>query len=351
MIKISKDKDSITIKFPYNLAYIEKIKEIRGHRWNPDKKYWSVPLSELENLVSAFSGEETEIDTLLYLQTIERELKTRKYSQKTIKAYMHYNKEFLDFTDKEPREIGNEDVKNYLLYLIEEKDSSASTLNIAINALKFYYGNILKKDFIYTVKRPKKDKRLPVVLSRDEVSRIFSVVENPKHRLILMLTYSSGLRVSEVVNLRPGDIDVERKLVHIRGGKGRKDRYTILADSIVEDLENYKEKYRPHRWLFAGQNPEKHISVRTVQAIFDRAVKKAGIEKDVTVHSLRHSFATHLIENGIDIRYVQELLGHKSLKTTEIYTHVSTRYIENIKSPLDNIKPTPEEKKMEENKK
>jgi integrase/recombinase XerD len=348
MIWISDKNGSIGVKFPYNKEYILKIKKIKGHRWHPEEKIWTVPYSEFKHLLSVFKGEEKEVEGALYLKQLENELKTRKYSQKTIGAYMHYNKEFLDFTGKTPENIENEDVKSYLLYLIEEKDASASTLNIAINALKFYYGKILKKDFIYTVKRPKKDKRLPVVLSRDEVSRLFSVVENPKHRLILMLTYSSGLRVSEVVKLKPGDIDMERKMLHIRGGKGRKDRYTILADSLLEEIEEYKVTYKPDKWLFTGQNPDKHISVRTVQAIFEKAVRKAGIKKDVTVHTLRHSFATHLIENGIDIRYVQELLGHKSLKTTEIYTHVSTRYIENIKSPLDDIKPVPSNKKEKE---
>ena len=335
MIKISDKNGSISVQFPYNREYISKIKNINGHRWHPEEKVWTVPYSEFEKLLSVFEADEVKVDTALYLKALEKELKTRKYSQKTLKSYMYYNKEFLDFTGKRPEKIRNEDVKNYLLYLVEEKDASASTLNIAINALKFYYGKILKKDFIYRVKRPKKDKRLPVVLSRDEVSRIFSVVENPKHRLILMLTYSSGLRVSEVVKLKPGDIDMERKLIHIQGGKGRKDRYTILADVVIKELKNYMETYKPEKWLFYGRDKDSHISTRTVQKIFDNAAKKAGIKKDATVHSLRHSFATHLLESGVDLRYIQELLGHKSSKTTEIYTHVSNRDLRKIRSPLD----------------
>ena len=335
MIKISGNGDSISVKFPYNEEYISKIKQIRGHRWHPNEKVWTVPISEFESLLSIFKDEYVKIDPLLYLRQLENELKIRKYSQKTIRAYMHYNSEFLDFTGKSPENVGNEDVKNYLLYLIEEKDASASTLNIAINALKFYYGKILKRDFIYSVKRPKKDKKLPVVLSRNEVSKLFSVIENPKHRLILMLTYSSGLRVSEVVKLKPGDIDMERKLIYIRGGKGRKDRYTILADVVINELRNYMETYKPEKWLFYGRDKDSHISTRTVQKIFDNAAKKAGIKKDATVHSLRHSFATHLLESGVDLRYIQELLGHKSSKTTEIYTHVSNRDLGKIRSPLD----------------
>ena len=160
-----------------------------------------------------------------YFENLRKNLVVRKYSPKTIKSYIHYNKDFLGYVRKKPNEITNEDVKDYLFYLVEEKEVSASTLNTAINALKFYYGEVLKRGFVYELKRPKKDKKLPVVLSQEEISRILSSITNIKHRLILMLIYSAGLRVSEVVKLKPGDIDDERKLIHIKGGKGRKDRY------------------------------------------------------------------------------------------------------------------------------
>ena len=179
-------------------------------------------------------------------------------------------------------------------HMVEEKDVSTSTLNIVINALKFYYGEVLKREFVYDMKRPRKDKKLPVVLSQEEVYRIMSSVDNIKHKAILMLVYSSGLRVSEVVKLMVEDIDVERKLIHIKGAKGRKDRYTMLSDVAVDALREYQEKYKPEKWLFMGMKPGKHISTRTVQAIFEQACKKAEISKDVSVHSLRHSFATHL---------------------------------------------------------
>ena len=161
---------------------------------------------------------------------------------------------------------------------------------------------------------------------------------NIKHKAILMLIYSAGLRVSEVVKLKPQDIDSQRKLVHIGNAKGRKDRYTLLSGIALETLRNYWGKYKPKKWLFQSQDKEKHITTRTVQRIFESACKKAGIRKEVSVHSLRHSFATHLLEQGTDLRYIQELLGHKSSKTTEIYTHVSNRDLKKIKSPLDNIK-------------
>jgi site-specific recombinase XerD len=219
--------------------------------------------------------------------------------------------------------------------LAEKKNSSASTLNTAINALKFYYGEVLKKRFTYEIKRPSKDKRLPVVLSQEDVSRILSCITNIKHKLILMFVYSAGLRVSEVVKLRFEDIDAERRLIRIRGGKGRKDRYTILSEIALKTFKEYVKKYKPEKWLFPGQKRGKHITARTVQKILKNACKKTGITKDVTVHSLRHSFATHLLESGVDLRYIQELLGHKSSKTTEIYTHVAMKDLRKIKSPLD----------------
>lgn len=152
-----------------------------------------------------------------------------------------------------------------------------------------------------------------------------------------MLIYSAGLRVSEVVKLKPEDIDTERKLIHIKGAKGRKDRYTMLSEIIIEIFKEYWERYKPEKWLFTGITPEKHISTRTVQAIFEQACEKARIGKEVSVHSLRHSFATHLLESGVDLRYIQELQGHKSSKTTEIYTHMSNKDIGKIKSPLDRL--------------
>ena len=168
----------------------------------------------------------------------------------------------------------NDDVKDYLFHLVEEKEVSTSTLNIAVNALKFYYGEVLKRRFAYGIKRPKKDKKLPVVLSQEDVSRILSSVTNIKHKLILMLMYSAGLRVSEVVKLKPEDIDTERRLIHIRGAKGRKDRYTMLSEVALDMLNEYIQKYKPQTWLFPGAKPGAHVTTRTVQAIFEKAVKK-----------------------------------------------------------------------------
>ena len=270
-------------------------------------------------------------------EDLRKEMILRKYSPKTIKAYIYYNINLLEFTDKKAKDIKEKDFKNYLFHLVEDKQVATSTLNSAINALKFYYGVVLKRKFPYEIKRPKKDKLLPVVLNRKEISKILTASSNIKHCALLMLIYSGGLRVGEVVKLRVEDIDSERKCIRIKSSKGRKDRYTILSEKALQILRTYYKEHQPKGWLFPGSKPGSHISTRTAQAIFEQAVQKARIRKHVGVHSLRHSFATHLLESGVDLRYIQELLGHKSSKTTEIYTHVTNEALMSIKSPLDEM--------------
>lgn len=270
-------------------------------------------------------------------EDLRRELLSRKYSYKTVKGYIYYNRDFLNFINKKPSEINDSDIKDYLLYLVEEKQSATSTLNQAINALKFYYGTMLKRKFLYEIKRPRKDKKLPIVLSKEEVAEILNSLDNLKHRAILMLVYSAGLRVGEVVKLKSEDIDSKRMLIHIKGSKGRKDRYTLLSETTLETLRQYWREYKPEKWLFEGARKDRYITTRTVDKIMEHACTKAGINKDVSVHTLRHSFATHLLESGTDLRYIQELLGHAHSKTTEIYTHVSTKSLGKIKSPLDSL--------------
>ena len=196
---------------------------------------------------------------------------------------------------------------------------------------------MLKKKFVYEVKRPRKDKKLPVVLSKEEVERILKAVDNLKHKAILMMVHAAGLRVGEVVKLKIENIDSKRMLIHIKGAKGRKDRYTMLSETALEILREYWRQYKPQKWLFEGARKDRYIATRTVDKIMEHACTKAGINKDVSVHTLRHSFATHLLESGTDLRYIQELLGHADSKTTEIYTHVSTKSLGKIKSPLDGL--------------
>ncbi|MGC8720945.1 MAG: tyrosine-type recombinase/integrase, partial [Thermodesulforhabdaceae bacterium] len=276
---------------------------------------WSFPDTDgtFEKILKAFEGEEIHIDPALQselpAEDLKRELLSRKYSYRTVKGYLYYNRDFLNFNNKTPSEITDNDIKDYLLYLAEEKQSATATLNQAINALKFYYGTILKKNFIYEIKRPRKDKKLPVVLNQEEVTRILSSVDNAKHKAILMLVYSAGLRVGEVVKLRPKDIDSKRMLIHIKGAKGRKGRYTILSDTALKILREYWKQYKPGKWLFEGARDGMYLSTRTVEKILEHACKRSNIRKEVSVHTLRHSFATHLLEGGKDLRYIQELLG------------------------------------------
>ena len=211
-------------------------------------------------------------------------------------------------------------------------------MNQAVSAIKFLFAEILDKPRIaIQLPRPNKEKKLPKVLSEEEVSRILAALDNNKHRAILFLTYSAGLRVSEVVNLKIIDIDSDRMLIYIRQGKGRKDRCVMLSEIALQELRRYFKEYRPLEWLFPGAKTDWHITERTVQKVFANACKIAKIQKQVSVHSLRHSFATHLLEGGTDLRYIQELLGHNSSKTTEIYTHVTKKSIQKIQSPLDKL--------------
>jgi site-specific recombinase XerD len=192
-------------------------------------------------------------------------------------------------------------------------------------------------DLDVSIPRPRKDRKLPTVLGRDEVSRLLAAVTNPKHRALLMLIYCGGLRVGEAVRLKLEDIDGDRDLIRVRAGKGAKDRNTLFANAARIALNEYLESYQPRRWVFPGPRPDRHLHVRSVQKIVHAAATRAGISKRVTVHTLRHSFATHLLEAGTDLRYIQELLGHASPATTEIYTHVSSKELRRIRSPLDQL--------------
>ncbi|WP_246608681.1 tyrosine-type recombinase/integrase [Paenibacillus agaridevorans] len=226
-------------------------------------------------------------------------------------------------------------VQSYSLRLLEN-ERSHSYVNQAISAIKFFRMRVMSIQDDTSYVRPKKEARLPQVLSLGEVKRLFEALENQKHKALLMLSYSSGLRVSEVVKLRHEDIDVERKTLRVRQGKGRKDRLTSLSDHALAVLHSYLIQHGDTEpWLFPGQYAGKPLTERTAQKIFEQALASSGIVKQAGIHSLRHSFATHLLEGGIDFRYIQELLGHQSSRTTERYTHVSTKNISRIKSPLD----------------
>lgn len=277
--------------------------------------------------------------TLGFYETVRREMRLRNYSHKTIKSYISCLRSFVKyFSPKHPRTFTEDDIKKYLLHLLVDGKMSASSVNQVFNALRFLYVDLYKKPFVIgSIRRPMKEKKLPDVLNEEEVMRIFNAVSNLKHRSMLMLAYASGLRVSELVQLRIEDIDGQRNLIHIRDAKGRKDRYTIFPQSLRAQLATYWKTYKldTKGWLFPGDNLDKHLAARSIQAVLTRAIRASGITKPVSMHSLRHSFATHLLEHGTDLRYIQALLGHQSVRTTEVYTHVSAKGIGQVRSPLD----------------
>ncbi len=261
-----------------------------------------------------------------------------RYSHNTIKSYTTYFREFREyFAGENLNEITPRQINQYILELIQFRKISASQQNQRINAIKFYYEKVLgRRRAYYQLSRPRKETRLPTVLSPQEAQKIFKLTANLKHRCILMTIYSGGLRRSELIHLKIEDIDSKRMLIKIRGAKGKKDRYTLLSERLLQELRLYYPAYRPKVWLFEGRYG-KPYSASSIEKIFRNAVEKAHIRKHVTPHSLRHSFATHLLEQGISLRYIQELLGHASTKTTEIYTRVASNALMKIKNPLDQI--------------
>ncbi len=267
---------------------------------------------------------------------LAQEMRIRNFSPKTIKAYLHYNKELLRFASKDVREIEKQDIRDYIDFLFSLGKSS-STVNLALNAFKFYYEGILRRKFFMSgagIKRPKAEKKLPVVLNREEVIKMIDCQDNFKHKLMIQILFGSGLRVSEVVDLKINDIDFIRKIITIRHGKGAKDRITVVSEQTLNNIEKYLDQYQPLAYLFESYRAGEKLAARSVQKVVAEAVGLAGVNPAASAHSLRHSFATHLLESGTDIRYIQELLGHARLATTQIYTKVANHKIREIISPL-----------------
>lgn len=266
------------------------------------------------------------------LYNMAQELRIRNYSQKTIKAYVYYTKELLRFANKFSDDINSQDIKDYLSWL-SSSGRSYSVLNIAINAFKFYFNQIIKRNFFagnFQIKRPKREKKLPTVLSKEEIICMLKQEKNLKYKLMIQILYTAGLRVGELVNLRIDDIDYNRKNIFVREGKGGKDRISILSGIVIHNLDRYLSEYQPLSHLFESQNTGEKISSRVAQYAVTKAAKKAGIKKQVSAHTLRHSFATHMLENGVNLRYIQALLGHARLETTQIYTKVATNKLSEI---------------------
>jgi site-specific recombinase XerD len=356
----------LKLVFGFLPSLIKLVKTIPYHRWDTKNKWWTIPYSaqfedeiknfckqnqlqfNLENEVSAEEG----IPRLHATQVINykrcpeeylNKLAELRYSANTTKVYTPLFEEFINHFPKEDLDtLTEKHVVEFSRFLVTERKVSASYQNLAINSIKFYFEKVLGgKRKLYFVERPRKEKILPVVCSEEEIQQILKSVVNIKHKAILSTIYSAGLRIGELVKLPIKAIDSKRMQIRIEGGKGKKDRYTILSKRVLELLRVYFKEYAPHYYLFEGQGSTKEkpitYSESSIQAILGKAVESIGIQKHITAHTLRHSFATHLLENGTDLRYIQSLLGHESSKTTEIYTHVTTKGFNQITSPLDKL--------------
>lgn len=341
LIKHQKDK-RIAVYFENKSELIARIRQIEGARWSQSLKVWHVPATE-ENcirfkiilpMVKTPSQE-----VVLEITTFQNYLRSKRYSENTVKTYSEALRSFLIFFSPTPSSVlTNDDVIKYNTDFILANKFSASYQNQIVNSIKLYFSSVQNKVMVIEkIHRPRPEHKLPNVLSKEEVKLILEILPNVKHRAMLCLIYSCGLRRSELLHLKPLDIDSKRNLILIKQSKGKKDRIVPLSARILELLREYYLTYHPTVWLFEGQIKGSLYSEQSLQSVLKQAVKKAGIKKPVTLHWLRHSYATHLLESGTDLRYIQELLGHNSSRTTEIYTHVSIKNIQHIKSPFDDL--------------
>ena len=353
----------------YDTTFPSMMKTVEGSRWTPDVKWWHIPYSpqSYKQLQEVFglgqievrkslpsSSQKRAIDPkkgwvhLTYHQELvklEERLRLKRYSYNTVKTYKNFFAQFLAFYPEEhPEKITKVSIETFLLQTSEERRWSESTQNQAVNAIKFYYEKVLGQARTFYEFRPKRSKTLPNVFSEQEVEKLFSVISNLKHQTILMLIYSAGLRIGECIKMRKADLDFDRNTVFVKSGKGKKDRISVLSQKLKGQLNRYMEAHKPDYWLFEGQTGGNY-SPRSIQVVFRRAVDKAGVNPFSTVHTLRHSFATHLLERGMDLRSIQELLGHNSSETTQIYTHITRKMENKFVSPLDYLDIRDEAKK------
>ncbi len=268
----------------------------------------------------------------LEIQKTERELKIKNYSPKTLKSYLYSLREYFSFKGCDFAVLDQDNIRDFLLYC-HKKNIAPQSRNLRLNAIKFYYRKVVKSQQKIDIESAKNPNTLPVVLSRTEIFKILKSLQNPKHKLLLALAYGAGLRVSEVISLKVQDLDCQELTVYIKKAKGQKDRISILPERLVIDFKNIIAEKTKEEFLFASERGGK-LTIRSAQKIFANALQISDVKKNATFHSLRHSFATHLLENGTDVRYVQELLGHANIRTTQIYTQVTNPKLKNIKSPF-----------------
>lgn len=334
----------IWVQFERNQEMITYLRSQTKAHWSASEKAWYVTdnkyYRDLFHLEPAIVGKEVlnkiHMVNLPAFRRFQEQLKLKGYSENTLRTYsLEFAQLLYVLKSYNVEQLTPERLRAYFLYCKETLKLSESEIHSRINAVKFYFEQVLHRPKMFIdIPRPKKKLTLPKMLNKREVQKILSVTENKKHRLILQLCYGMGLRVSEVVSLKLTDIDSQTMLVRVEQGKGKKDRITVLPESVLDEMRAYYLEYRPKVYLFEGQYGGKY-SIRSVQAVFKTAMKKAGIKKQIGIHGLRHSYATHLLEMGTDIRFIQELLGHHSIRTTEIYTHITDISKSKIKSPLD----------------
>lgn len=332
----------IAVYFEKNAELIARIKKLEGATWSQTLGVWHIPDTE-ENRVrfklKLLSHTIPSAEGIAQIEKFKHYLRSKRYSERTLITYSEALKKFLVFyREKSVTEITNEDVIVYNNEFILKNNLSASYQNQVVNAIKLFFKTVREKNIeIDKIHRPKRAKVLPNVLSKEEVKLILNAHSNIKHKMMLSLIYSCGLRCGELLSLQPVHIDSKRNIVLLKNAKGKKDRIAPLSPKILEMLREYYTSFRPTTYLFEGRINGQPYDDRSLQQVLKLALKKAGITKPVSLHWLRHSYATHLLESGTDLRYIQELLGHNSSKTTEIYTHVSTKSIQQIKSPFDDL--------------
>lgn len=357
MITVVESVDEYLIHFEYNQSAIRIVKCLRGIKWDGDLKVWKIEKAIIsrEHISQHFEQYGLQYEILSHdrfisaescvpnlsecwqyeLDRFEKYLILKNFSEKTIKNYLSHTKRLMSYCMATDQDLDDNAIRTYAVSSFVDRTCSRSYVSQSISA----YKNFMKSHGVHKqlneIPRPKRDKLLPKVLSQGEVARVLTAPTNLKHRAILFTVYASGLRVSEAACLKVSDIESERMMLRVERGKGSNDRYTMLSETAMIVLDVYIKSYGPKHWLFEGQQPNSHISERSIQHIFKKALEKAGINKEVGIHVLRHSFATHLLEGGTDLRFIQELLGHRSPKTTQIYTHVTDKRLQKIRSPLD----------------
>ena len=334
-----KGEHRIAVYFEKDAELIERIKAIEGSKWSMQMRAWHIPDTDENRIrfkLTRIVDTVPNAEGIAQIERFKQWMRSKRYSESTISTYTEALKSFLVFyREKSIDDITNEDIIIFNNEYIIKNTLSASYQNQIVNAIKLFFKTTQDTRIeIDKIHRPNNAKKLPNVLSKEEVFRIIDAATNLKHKTLLALIYSSGLRISEALNIKATDIDSERMLIHIKNAKGKKDRYTLLSSKVLGLLREYYSLYKPKTFLFEGQNGGQYNS-RSAQLVLQECVAKVGITKRISLHTLRHSFATHLLESGTDLRYIQDLLGHSSPKTTMIYTHVSSSSLKKIVNPFD----------------